>query len=644
MEVMMKKMWFCIHLTVSMVFSVHAASLHVRPDGPVDPNVSFQTIQTAITAANDGDEIIVYPGIYTGDGNRDIDFKGKALILRSKDPKDNSVVSNTIIDCQGSAGDPHRGFVFQSGETDQSILDGLTITKGFVRTQNPNYQCGGAVWCRDGNPTIQNCMMIDNQADRGGAIFGGGGFIEGCTIQQNRASLGGGLSECEGLISDCDIVGNASDLMGGGLYRCDAAIADCKIISNTALYGGGVAACYGSIQRCQITGNGNLATLYGGGLYDCDGLIKDCTIDLNQALYGAGLSYCSGLLARCRITHNGSVSHTLQGGGLYGCDAMVTGSEIAANGAEWGGGIAYCSYLYTNCILAGNRAVSGGAVCGSVPDGQPGKNFTDASLQLVNCTIVDNRAAGGGALYQCTGTIHNSILWNNGQIPVLPNSPFPKGPQIRYSDVQGGFDGPGNISEDPGFFADGVWDDAGTAADIRDDIWTPGDYHLRWDSGCVDRGDPNTEDQSRWLDFDGEPWRMGGAVDIGADEICPVRSDFNKDGKVDMEDADVLFQIWGTVAGTENWRLQCDMNDDLVVDEKDLLIFNEDWLWSQTRLRADFTQDGFVNLEDFAVLAEVWVLHRNRDIDRLRCDMNDDLRVDLEDLPLFAKVWLSSGS
>jgi hypothetical protein len=85
------------------------------------------------------------------------------------------------------------------------------------------------------------------------------------------------------------------------------------------------------------------------------------------------------------------------------------------------------------------------------------------------------------------------------------------------------------------------------------------------------------------------------------------------------------------------------MNDDLVVDEKDLLIFNEDWLWSQTRLRADFTQDGFVNLEDFAVLAEVWVLHRNRDIDRLRCDMNDDLRVDLEDLPLFAKVWLSSG-
>lgn len=38
----------------------------------------FTTIQDAINAANNGDIIIVQPGIYTGNGNRDIDFFGKA--------------------------------------------------------------------------------------------------------------------------------------------------------------------------------------------------------------------------------------------------------------------------------------------------------------------------------------------------------------------------------------------------------------------------------------------------------------------------------------------------------------------------------------------------------------------------------------
>lgn len=48
-------------------------------DGPAD----FNNIQAAIDDSNDGDTIIVADGTYTGLNNREIDFKGKAITVRS---------------------------------------------------------------------------------------------------------------------------------------------------------------------------------------------------------------------------------------------------------------------------------------------------------------------------------------------------------------------------------------------------------------------------------------------------------------------------------------------------------------------------------------------------------------------------------
>jgi hypothetical protein len=52
----------------------------VANEGPAD----FRTIQAAVGDANDGDTVLVAPGTYTSDGNRDIDFRGKAITVRGE--------------------------------------------------------------------------------------------------------------------------------------------------------------------------------------------------------------------------------------------------------------------------------------------------------------------------------------------------------------------------------------------------------------------------------------------------------------------------------------------------------------------------------------------------------------------------------
>ena len=72
--------------------------IYVDDDGPAD----YSTIQAAIDDANDGDIILLADGTYTGNGNRDIDFHGKAITLRSIDPNNSTIVAHTFWRLDGS--------------------------------------------------------------------------------------------------------------------------------------------------------------------------------------------------------------------------------------------------------------------------------------------------------------------------------------------------------------------------------------------------------------------------------------------------------------------------------------------------------------------------------------------------------------
>ncbi|MBU0640517.1 MAG: right-handed parallel beta-helix repeat-containing protein [Planctomycetes bacterium] len=131
---------------------------------PGDPTISdpdengsadhpFDAIQEGIDAAVADDEVVVLDGLYKGTGNRDLDFGGKAITVRS----DSADPTTCIIDCEGVV----RGFYFHSGEEPDSIVEGLTVTDGAY----------GAIWCyASSSPTISNCTLADNTAHFGAAL------------------------------------------------------------------------------------------------------------------------------------------------------------------------------------------------------------------------------------------------------------------------------------------------------------------------------------------------------------------------------------------------------------------------------------------------------------------------------------------
>jgi hypothetical protein len=221
-------------LILSISTTAHAKIIYVDDDGPAD----FNNIQAAIDDSNDGDTIIVNPGAYTGDGNRDILFNGKAITVRSIKPSDPNIVASTIIDCNGTEAEPHRGFVFQNKENRNSVLSGLTITNG---------QChqGGSVCINQCSCQITKCRFISNRANCGGGLWCGGWpeltkpLITNCIFVNNEAAWGGGMEIFESsrpTVMNCIFRNNHAISYGGGIYNYRALpiIIGCKFENNSA--------------------------------------------------------------------------------------------------------------------------------------------------------------------------------------------------------------------------------------------------------------------------------------------------------------------------------------------------------------------------------------------------------------------------
>jgi predicted outer membrane repeat protein len=367
-------------------------------------------IAPALAESSEGDTILVMPGTYTGAENKDLDFNGTNVVLRSDGGS-----SVTTIDCEDNA----KVFDLWTDDADTStVIEGFTFTRG-------DHYSGGLAYIVESSPTFVDCVFSDAVGYYGGAVYmyGSSSSFTNCQFTGNTANEQGGAVQVEAssptfteclftsntavdeaggvdviagsspVFYDCTFSGNTSTRSGGGL-RCDdsyATLTESSFIGNTAYYSGGGVFCNHdsspAIEGCLFHGNTS-EVASGGGLH--------CVNNSAPALYG------------CMFLENTSAS--AGGGALVGeSSPSFTSCVFDGNEAEYGGGVlCYESVSTFNaCYFLGNYApgsygAGGGLYCEELAD-----------VVLTSCTFSDNGADVGGANVECfTGavTLHNCIL------------------------------------------------------------------------------------------------------------------------------------------------------------------------------------------------------------------------------------------
>lgn len=209
---------------------------------------------------------------------------------------------------------------------------------------------------------------------------------------------------------------------------------NCVIINNSGVQGGGIKAYSvpnpGGWIELNLNNSSvvdNTAT-YGGGIYKLGYggvVVTDSTIANNKADTGAGVfvTYLSNArIIRSNITGNAA---TTNGGGVVVQSAWAT-AEILGS-----------------VIDLNSAGVAGGGIYGGTT--------SSSSIIVRNATITRNSAPVGGSVKQDTGmgfSVMNSIFYGNSSLPSLADLGKVI---IRYSDIEGGAVGEGNIDADPLF-------------------------------------------------------------------------------------------------------------------------------------------------------------------------------------------------
>lgn len=237
---------------------VDLGAFETKPVWNTTKGTQYDNIQAGIDDANNSQTIILIKDVHKGAGNKNVDFKGKAVTVQSMNPADSDTVQSTIIDCENDG----RAFQFHSGEDTNSIIAGLTLTNG-----GGNYD--GAIYCCAASPTIKNCFIKNNIMQNGGAIYctGSNANILNCTVSGNSSlaeELGGGgvccLDNSNTTIANCIITANSAAANGGGILvnQSNPNIINCTIIGNKANGGGGVYSlnqANSSIANCIVRNN-----------------------------------------------------------------------------------------------------------------------------------------------------------------------------------------------------------------------------------------------------------------------------------------------------------------------------------------------------------------------------------------------------
>lgn len=307
-----------------------AATLEVPADYP--------DIQAAIDVALPGDTVRLADGTYRGEGNRDLDFMGKALLLRSAAGNP----STCILDCEGSEAEAHRALYFHSGESSAARVVGITMSNGWAPMDH--FTGGGAVLCEGASsPSFENCHFVGNHGSGLYSRDQSSPSLADCRFADNLGRKGGGIYASGGQheILRCEFVGNEAQYAGGGLHGHAGTfdIQDCRFAENRAPSGAAIDMIYGcSVEVSRSSVENNLALdSFWSVIVNLHGMVdarfQDCTF------YGNETEGNGQVLVTSKSSH----------GVLQGCtffDNRLAGGTVVMLG-EYDGRV-------ENCIIAGN--------------------------------------------------------------------------------------------------------------------------------------------------------------------------------------------------------------------------------------------------------------------------------------------------
>ncbi len=292
-------------------------NFRTRDNGTLLVPGDYATIQAALDVASPGDTILVSAGTYRGEGNRDLLFYEKTVVLKA------TLAGAAVIDCEGTEADPHRAFVFPSrcdpgteiigfeirgGQADTGgAVYGYRATVAFRNCTFRNNQAfkGGAISGLTFNASLTDCQFIENSASCGGALAGLGGEIAGCSFLRNSADWGGAVDRC-GDMQNCYFEGNSAETYGAAIYSERVYIDGCTFVDHIGAYV--ISSDAATFRHCTFYGNSHIVYV---GWMNGYVLFENCIIAFNTGV----LSYCDWLTDRYG-TYQGEadLSHCL----LYG--------------------------------------------------------------------------------------------------------------------------------------------------------------------------------------------------------------------------------------------------------------------------------------------------------------------------------------
>lgn len=256
-------------LALSLAFaSVQAATLHVPSEYP--------TISAAVALANDGDSVVVAPGVYA----QNI-YITNAIVLVSSGGAEVTTIDGSAL--------PSGILVdFNVDPAKVPVLDGFTLTGSnsgaAVQTDNSSpiiKNCivrdnqNAGIWGDSSNTVVRNCSITGNQS--AGIWFFGGNFtsygncvVSDCYIANNgqlpsvakqpdAVNNGGGVwmqSMEHALVQRCVFVNNQANNNGGGVMMTasgPAVVENCTFVSNRVLNAVGDQVCFFNAPEGRVT-------------------------------------------------------------------------------------------------------------------------------------------------------------------------------------------------------------------------------------------------------------------------------------------------------------------------------------------------------------------------------------------------------